>query len=247
MISFSQGLSALVIVLPLLSHGQEDQVLLNADEHYVMGDAGEDPSPELHAYEEMNKALGGDSVRHCGGHPCIGWVEDRYPDGTLKHRGNYENGQLLIYKNYHPSGALERDFRSIDAVKSILRTYHPNGNLRSEARYADGVVTSYQDNYVNGQLRYAEERDRRESYFIRMDLFTATGEPVSLFQLVDRKLLEFELKEYHPGGVLRSTGRARYDRSRMDTQRIGVWRHYDVAGSLVKEEHYMDGKVASVD
>ena len=245
--SIAQGLLALAIALPLLSMGQDDQILLNADEHYVMGDAGEDPLPELHAYEAMNKALGGDSIRYCGGNPCIGWVEDRYADGTLKHRGNYDNGQLLIYKNYHPSGAMERDFRSIDAVKCILRTYHPNGNLRSEERYADGVVVSYQDNYVNGQLRYSEERDRKESFFVRMDLFTATGEPVSLYQLVDRKQLEFELKEYHPGGALRLAGRARYDRSRMDTQRIGTWLHYDVSGAVVKEEHYMDGKVASVD
>ncbi len=244
--SITLGLLALSVSVPEWAFGQEDQGLLNTDEHYVMGDAGEDPSPELHAYEGLNRALGGDSVRYCSGHPCIGWVEDHYPDGTLKHRGNYDAGQLLIYKNYHPTGSLEREFRSIDAMKSVLRTYHPNGNLRSETRYVDGVVTNYQDNYVNGQLRYAEERDRKESFFVRMDLFAANGTPVSLFQLVDRKQLEFELKEFHPSGALRSTGRARYDRSRMDTQRVGVWRHYDAAGALVKEEHYTDGKVASV-
>ncbi|MBK9417779.1 MAG: hypothetical protein IPN62_10890 [Flavobacteriales bacterium] len=225
---------------------QSDSLMLSMDEHYVMGDAGEDPSPELHAYDHMNKALGADSVRLCGGVPCSGWVQDLYPDGVLKHRGHYQEGYLTLYRNYYSTGTLEREFRQVDAIRSLMRTYHPNGTLRSEARYVDGAIVSYQDNYVNGKLRYAEERDRKEGFFTRMDLFTAAGEPVSLFQLVDRKQLEFELKEYHPGGVLKTSGRARYDRSRMDTQRMGVWQHFGLDGAVVREDHYQDGKLASV-
>lgn len=238
-----------ILSLCLLSNNlraQHDRSLLSHDEHFVIGDMGDDPSPDLHAYEVMNALLGGDSVRLCGGHPCVGWVEDQYPGGGLKHRGYYDRGQLTIYKNYHPSGTMEREFRSMDAVKSVLRTYHANGRLRSETRFADGRSFFYQDHYVDGTLRYAEERHRTEPYFLRMDLFAADGHPISTLQLADTKRVEFVQREFHPGGALRSEGRARYDRSRRDTQRIGTWTYFDRAGVVVRHEDYEAGRVAAV-
>ncbi|MBK6884473.1 MAG: hypothetical protein IPH05_16315 [Flavobacteriales bacterium] len=219
---------------------------LSQDEHYAMGDVGEDPASDLNAYEAMNAILGGDSIRLCGGHPCIGWVEDQYTDGTLKHRGYYDQGKLTLYKNYHSDGKLEREFRSIDAVKSVQRTYHVNGELRSEAKYVNGLSITYEDHYLSGVLRYAEERHRSEPYYIRMDLFAADGKPISQLQLVDKKRVEFVQKEFYPGGALKCEGHARYDPSRMDSQRIGSWVYYDASGAVVKEEAYLDGKVAAV-
>lgn len=216
------------------------------DEHYIMGDMGDDPTPDMNVYEGMNKVLGGDSIRMCAGYPCLGWVEDRYADGALKHRGYYDAGQLTIYKNYWPDGRLEREFRSMDAVRSLLRMYHSNGNLRSETRYVNGTSVQYEDHYVDGTLRYAEERHRHEPYYLRMDLFAADGHPVSTLQLVDKKKVEFIQKEYHPGGALRCEGRARYDPTRMNTQRIGSWIYFDEKGAVTKQEEYQDGRVATV-
>lgn len=224
---------------------QPEHELLVQDEFYALGDVGEDPSPDLSAYEAYNEALGGDSIRFCGGHPCIGWVEDQYPNGELRHRGYYDKGRLILYKNYFPGSVLEREFRSVDALKSTLRTYHRNGQLRSEARFVGGVSLSYEDHYVDGKLRYAEERHRTEPYFIRMDLFAADGHPISTLHLVDKKRVEFEQREFHPGGALLSEGRAIYDPARMDTRRMGVWTYYDTVGAVVKREEYQDGKLAS--
>lgn len=234
-----------VLVIRTLT-AQPDTLVLTPDEHYVLGELGEDPSPELYAYEALNKTLGGDSIRTRSGHPCIGWVEDIYPDGTLKHRGYYDQGHLTVYRNYHPNGKLERDFKPVDAVKSVLRTYHSNGQLRSEARYANGVSSTYEDHYLNGALRYAEERHRTEPYYIRMDLFASDGKPISLLQLTDKKMVEFDQKEYYPGGALRCEGKARYNASRMDTQRVGTWTYYDAAGTVARAEDYQEGKVAMV-
>ncbi len=221
---------------------QPDTLLLAQDEHYIMGDPGEDPSPDLNAYEEMNSTLGGDSVRQCGGHPCIGWVEDHYPNGVLKHRGYYDAGRLTVYKNYHPSGSVEREFKGIDAVKSVLRTWHANGNERTLTRYANGVAFEYQDHYVTGQLRYLEERHRSEPCFVRMELYDADGKPVSLLRPGKGKLV-FEQEEFHPGGALKCKGSARYDPVRMGTQRIGMWTYFSASGAKVLEEDYVDGKV----
>lgn len=225
---------------------QSDPLMLANDEAYIMGDAGEDPLPDLNAYEALNKVLGGDSIRTCAGHPCIGWVEDRYADGVLKHKGYYDEGRLTVYKNYFPEGGLEREFRSIDDVKSILRTWHANGILRSETRFAHGDPYQYEDHYVNGQLRYAEERHRKEPCFMKMELYAADGKPVSLLRVVNKGKLEFEQQEFHPGGALRSQGRSQYDPLRMDSRRIGTWTHYDPAGLVVRSEDYTDGKVVAV-
>jgi antitoxin component YwqK of YwqJK toxin-antitoxin module len=194
-------------------------------------------------YERLNGVLGGDSLRLCHGVPCTGWVEDRYAEGGLKHRGYYDRGRLTVYKNYHPNGAMEREFRSIDVRKSILRTFHADSSPRSLARYVDGVAVEYQDHYANGRLRYHEEKHRTEPYYLRMDLYAPNGDPISLLRIVDKKRLEFEVKEYHPGGVVREEGRAQYNRSRMDTQRIGTWRSYAVDGTLLREEDLVDGRV----
>ena len=220
------------------------------DELVLAHDAAELDAPELvdmntavTEYEPLNASLGGDSVRHCQGYACIGWVEDHYTDGTLKHRGYYDNGQLLIYRNYYPDGALEREFKVLDNTKSLLRTYHPKGELRTEAKYADGEAFSYQDHYRNGQLRYEEEKHRQEPYYLRMNLYAEDGTPISTLEVVDKKRVIFEQREYHPNGQLRLEGRAQYDPSRMDSRRVGTWTAYDETGRPVREDQYVDGKV----
>ena len=229
-------------LLGLSTWAQHDTLLLAQDEHYVMGDAGEDPTDDLNAYESFNAQLGGDSIRFCGEHPCIAWVEDHYPDGKLKHRGYYDAGRLTVYKNYHTNGAVERDYKAVDAVKSTLRTWHSNGTERSLTRYADGVSYYYEDHYVNGQLRYLEERHRSEPCFTRMELYAADGKPISLLREGKGKLV-FEQEEFYPGGALKCKGGSRFNPARMDTQRMGTWTYFDAHGAKVKEEDYVDGKV----
>lgn len=222
---------------------QPDTMLLALDEQYVIGDMGEDPAPDLNVYESFNVQLGGDSIRYCGAYPCIGWVLDNYPSGQVKHRGFYHDGRLTVYKNYHPNGALEREYKAVDDVKSVMRLWHSNGHERSITRFADGVAYAYEDHYVGGQLRYLEERHRTEPCFVRMELYAANGQPISLLKPADKGKLIFQQEEFHPNGALRSQGRSSYDRARMDGRRIGTWVYFDTEGVKRFEEDYVDGKV----
>ena len=113
-------------------------------------------------------------------------------------------------------------------------------------KYYRGRAIEYADHYANGQLRYHEEKHRSEPYYLRMDLYAADGKPISLLQLVDKKKVVFEQREYHPNGQLRETGRAQYDPGRGDSRRIGTWTLYDDQGRPVREERYVDGKVHDV-
>lgn len=244
----SQALPCRYLVLVTLafavgSYGQDDGGLLAADDFVIDTALLEDPTATIAGYEHYSALLGGDSVRHCNGFPCIGWVEDHHPAGALKHRGYYDAGRLVLYKNYHADGTLERDFKALDNVRCVLRTYHANGALSSETRYVDGVALSYEDHYRNGQLRYEEQKHRSGAYYERMNIHAPDGKPISTMELVDRKRSEFLLREYHPNGRLRSEGRARYNAQRMDTQRVGSWAYFDTEGRSAGGEEYVDGKV----
>jgi antitoxin component YwqK of YwqJK toxin-antitoxin module len=222
---------------------QHELALLVPDEHILHSERELDRGADLDQYERFNHFTGGDSLRYCGGRPCTGWAEDLYGTGALKHRGLYDEGRLMVYRNHFPNGSVEREFKQQDAIKSTLRTFYEDGTLNSETKYADGSVVSHRDHYPNGAVRYVQERHRKEPYYLRMDLFASTGEPISLLRLVDRRNVEFELQDFHPGGVLQTVGRARYDPRRLDSVRIGTWRYYSADGSLVREEEYVSGKL----
>ncbi|MBK6343121.1 MAG: hypothetical protein IPF41_11175 [Flavobacteriales bacterium] len=234
------------LTLTIACAAQADTLLLAADEHYVMGDPGEDPAPDLNAYERYNPVTAGDSVRQCNGFPCTGSVEDKYPDGRLKHKGYYDNGLLVLYRNYYPNGQLEREFKRTDDVRAVQRSWHANGQPRNEIRYAEGQVVLYKDHYINGALRYTEERQRNGGCYTRMELFDAEGRPISTLLLADKAKGLIDISEYHPGGALKCKGRARCDKHSLETTRIGTWTYFDPAGVTVRQEDYIDGKVHAV-
>ena len=222
---------------------QPDTALLAHDQHRVQAQYNEDNTAVINGYEALNASLGGDSVRLHNGYACMGWVEDNYPDGVLKHRGYYNNGQLVVYKNYHPDGSLEREFRQVDNNRCLMRTYHGSGSLRSEVKYYKGRAIEYADHHPNGQLRYQEEKHRTEPYYLRMDLYAADGKPISLFHLVNKGRMLFEQREYHPNGQLKEVGQVHYAHPLMDGRRVGMWISYDTAGKPEREDSYVDGKV----
>jgi len=225
---------------------QPDTLILAHDELLTLPDETDDGTEPIDAYDALVAGLGGDSVRLCEGYGCSGWVEDLHPNGQIKHRGFYNEGQLVIFRNFHPDGVLEREFKVVDNVKCQLRTYHGNGQLRSLTRYVQGQAVAYEDHYSNGQLRYAEEKHRTEPYYLRMDLFRPDGKPISTLQLVDKRTATFEQCEYWPDGQIRCRGKAQYNANRMDTQRVGQWTYFDQMGQPRFEEAYVDGKVHEV-
>ena len=237
-------LLALVAGLALCrASAQIDALVPDEGEPVYPGDSlmGADELPD--PYAPLNAALGGDSVRYCKGITCAGWVEDRYPDGVLKHRGYYGEGRLLVYSNYHPNGRMEREFKVQGSTRCSMRTWHSNGVLRSETIHVDGSARTYTEHYTTGALRYTEEKHPSQPYYKVMDLFAPDGKPISTLHIVDKKKVVFEQHEYWPNGQLRATGRSQFNPQRYDSQRIGAWTYYDASGKPVMEERYVDGKV----
>lgn len=194
-------------------------------------------------YAPLNAALGGDSTRLCKGMACAGWVEDRYPDGTLRHRGYYGDGRLITYRNFFTDGRVEREFKVQDVTRCSMRTFYEDGTLRSETHYVEGVSRTFTEHYPDGKVRYTEERHPSLPCYKVMDLFAPDGKPISTLQLIDKKKVIFEQREYWPNGQLRASGRSQFNPHRYDSQRIGSWTYYDTAGTPLKEERYIEGKV----
>ena len=255
---------AACLSLQLVS-AQSDAVLVDDDEGALatMAFIGADELPD--PYAPLNAALGGDSIRYAKGIPCAGWVEDHYPDGTIMHRGYYGEGRLLVYRNYHPNGLLEREFKAQSSTRCSMRTWHPNGVLRSETAFVQGAALTFTEHYTNGAVRYTEEKHPSLPYYKVMDLFAPDGKPISTLHVVDKKAssaapspkpamvergkasaaknVVFEQREYWPNGQLRASGRSQFNPHRYDSQRIGAWTYFDEAGKPVMEERYVDGKV----
>lgn len=196
-------------------------------------------------YERLNFRIGGDSVRNCKGYACNGWVEDYYESGQLLHKGYYTEGHVKIYRNYYPSGNLERVFNVIDDFKSVMKIYYNNDTLKSQIKYIGSNASKWEDYHSNGYLAYYEEYNRGMDYHISQKSYYETGKPEILFELVNKKKLLYTKKEFYPTGTPKLEGEAQYSESLLDYIRTGTWKYYDEKGKLVKQEEYINGKVES--
>lgn len=192
-------------------------------------------------YERLNLSLKGDSMRYCGGYSCSGWIEDKYENGKLLHKGFYRDGQLQVYKNYYPDGTLEREFKGIDAYSSAMKLYHPNGKLKSEIKYQGSEVLEWTDYNKEGVMVHQEKWSKKLDYKEIDKTFFQDGSEEFSLEIVDKKKLIFNQKEYHKPGVLKAEGQVSFSMAKYDYQKIGKWIYYDQSGKPVKEEIWTNG------
>jgi antitoxin component YwqK of YwqJK toxin-antitoxin module len=200
-----------------------------------------DPTYGIRIYEPLNYQLAGDSVRYCAGYACQSWVEDHYASGQLLHKGYYIDGQVKVYKNYYPNGKLEREFKNIDTFKTLAKLYYSNGNQKSEVKYQEGEPVSWTDFFDNGQVEYSEEYHKSFTYHNYKRSYFKDGKPESLFEIENKKKMEFSKKEYYANGNLKIDGFLKFDDSTYDYFKDGKWSYYDESGKLTKEEFYDKG------
>ncbi len=195
-------------------------------------------------YEKYNPYMGGDSVRHCRGYACTGFVEDYYSNGQLLHKGFYADGKLKYYTNYYPDGKIEREFRAIDEIRQKLKLYHPNGAVKSEIEYRNGNPVKWKDYYADGQPEFYEELDKKGEYYIIKQQWYPNGQLQSELILTDKKKLYYTQKEFDQNGQLTLEGTLAYSKNIFDYVKMGTWKYYR-DGQLVKEETYASGKVVN--
>lgn len=189
-------------------------------------------------YERLNPMIDGDSTRMCDGYACEGWIEDKYENGNIVHKGYYVEGQLKIYKNYFPDGTLEREFKAINTFSAVSKAYFPDASLKSQVKYVQGSPLIWSDYYETGQLEYYEEYHKSFDYHIAKRSYFKNGKPSELFELMDKKKLRFDQSNFFASGTKKLFGKLVYDKKIYDYRKVGTWNYYKEDGSIDKTEKF---------
>jgi antitoxin component YwqK of YwqJK toxin-antitoxin module len=202
-----------------------------------------DPTYGIQMYEPLNMMLGNDSTRNDNnGYAANGFLEDYYKSGELLHKGFYVDGQLKIYKNYYPSGNLERNFRMTDLKKSKMTLFYDKEDvIKSDAVYIENEALKWTDYYENGNIEFEEEYHKSFQYYIKKANYFENGNPENVLELVDKKKLVYTQTYYYDNGNLKEQGSVKYNKALFDYERIGVWKLYDKNGSVTKQQKYING------
>ncbi len=189
-------------------------------------------------YEKLNPMLDGDSTRMCSGYACNGWVTDKYDNGNIIHKGYYVDGQLKVYKNFYPDGTLEREFKGVNTFSALSKLFYPSGTIKSEVKYVEATPMVWSDYYENGQLEYYEEYHKSFDYHIAKRSYYKDGKPESLFEMVNKKKLEYTQNDFYSAGAKKLEGVLIYDKKIYDYRKIGTWKFYTESGSVEKKETF---------
>jgi hypothetical protein len=222
----------------LMSAGTYGQVTPNLKDQ-IKKDNGysEDVVDDIYGitiYEKLNPMLDGDSTRMCDGYACNGWVIDKYESGGNLHKGYYIDGQLKVYKNFYPDGSVERDFKSQNTFMATMKMFYKGGTLKSEVKYVEAAPLIWSDYFDNGQLEYYEEFHKSFDYHIAKRSYFKDGKPESLFEMINKKKLEYTQNDFYSLGAKKLEGALIYDKKIYDYRKIGTWKFYAESGSLEK-------------
>jgi antitoxin component YwqK of YwqJK toxin-antitoxin module len=202
-----------------------------------------DPTYGIKLYEPLNMMLGNDSTRNDNnGYAANGFLEDYYKSGNLLHKGFYVEGQLKIYKNYYPSGNLERNFRMTDLKKSKMTLFYDKEDaIKSDVVYIENEALKWVDYYANGNVEFEEEYHKSFQYYIKKANYFENGKPENVLELVNKKKLLYTQSYYYDNGNLKEQGSVKYNKAMFDYERIGVWKLYDKNGNETKQQKYING------
>lgn len=226
-----------ILSLASLCKGQNDDWLEDVSNYT---DNVADPILE---YEKYNAFIGGEDIRKCGKSACNGLIKDYHPNGALKHKAFYQNGQLLNgYENYFDNEQLERKFEVINSSRAELHVYYKDGTIRSNVEYNKKLPIKWMDYYPNGNLEFVEEYDKKMEYYIKYNFYYIDGKPQNILELVDEKERIYVSKEYYRNGQVKEEGMRQMNASMGDYNRIGVWKFYDQSGTLTSTKNYVKGE-----
>ncbi len=198
----------------------------------------------IRVYDKLCPILGGDSIRYANGVKCVGLMKDYYPNKVLKHKGYYDQGQIVtVFTNYYDNGAIERNFAIKTESKGTLELFYRNGKIKAKGEYVKGEMLKWEDYYENGQLEFAEEYNRGLDHHLYTRFYFENGTPKVLFELTDAKKRIYTYKEFYENGHLKEEGIKIQNKSSGDYMQDGDWKYYDESGKLTLIENYISGSL----
>ena len=96
----------------------------------------------------------------------------------------------------------------------------------------------WSDYYESGQLEYYEEYHKSFDYHVAKRSYFKDGKPEVLFEMINKKKLEFTQNEFYAAGAKKLEGSLIYDKKIYDYRKIGTWKFYSESGSVEKKETF---------
>lgn len=173
------------------------------------------------------------------GNPYSGYIRTYHRD-RYNIQGEFEDGKIFRLRFWYPNRVLGMD---VNFKNQSLSLWNESGEL--------GVKMNDEETYYfypGGQQISQINNDTMSSYFDKegnLDRYTissdtatihysAEGEMRAYYPFIDGVGLHGEVKQWHPNGQLKVSGRY------FEGRQVGIWIQYDSLGNEIKRENYGD-------
>ena len=182
-----------------------------------------------------------------------GYVQFKYPDGTISAEGYLQNGKPNGYwKNYYPNGKIKNQGnRKNFQLDSIWKFYNTDGKLVKTIEYKNDKKNGYLKEYdTSGVLifkqKYINDLPVDTAYYyhpsgkLKKIVPFQKGKANGIFYEFDNDSLIVGIGEYQNGFLLQ------YEKvNQKDNQgkKQGIWKEFYADGKVKKEIDYRDDKI----
>lgn len=182
-----------------------------------------------------------------------GYVQFKYPDGTISAEGYLQNGKPNGYwKNYYPNGQIKNEGnRKNFQLDSIWKFYNMDGKLVKTIEYKNNKKNGYIKEYdTSGVLifkqKYINDLPVDTAYYyhpsgkLKKIIPFQKGKANGIFYEFDNDSLIVGIGEYQNGFLLQ------YEKvNQKDNQgrKQGMWKEFYTDGKVKKEVDYRDDKI----
>ncbi|HAE29844.1 MAG TPA: hypothetical protein DCF89_01910 [Flavobacteriales bacterium] len=162
---------------------------------------------------------------------------DYYNNGKVLHKGIYEDGSLIKFKNYYPNDQLERELKVKKGKPKSFESYYLFGEIRERKVFDDGILMSHEKYLYSGKLSYLMEIS--EIGYLKIEQWNNDeGFPLKYVELKDVDSLKYEIAEMYPDGTLKKIGRYLYDPITNTYCNHGIFVTYNETGTKLSELVY---------
>jgi antitoxin component YwqK of YwqJK toxin-antitoxin module len=180
---------------------------------------------------------GGNTYRLCYGKKCNGEIIDTFPNGKIKHKGFYINGQLdgEVIDYYENNQRKSIGNYSNGKPIGIWFNYYENGNIQAESVYSEELYYPTEKTYYyeNGQIENTYKHYKND-YAIFDLSFNKKGDTTMCLILIDSLKLKYNFYEKYEKGNLKESGQFQM-KDIIGMTQIGVWKIFNEQGVLVEE------------
>ena len=218
------------------------QIKMETYENDEFLDSFDTTTVEVKEYVKYTPGLNGTEKRLIENIPVSGLVKDYYPNGKIKHKGYYTDGQLTNYTNYFSNGKVERTYKARGVSGYSYQLYYSNGNKRLLIEYRKRAIIEYVEYYPSGQIASHEKFHKKGKLYEFYKLYYPDGTLKLELLPVDKKLNMCTVKIYWPSGILKQQGTKVFNDIEETYVKQQSWHYYNEKGKILLTEEYTHGR-----